>query len=90
MDVRDDRLVTSSNLQYDLSDVVVGKSRVMLGVRAYDARWPSVYATRQVRSFERGLLEVRGDIGWSLVWEVSRSWAVLARWWSLQPVADRL
>ena len=60
MDVRDDRLVTSSNLQYDLSDVIVGKSRVMLGVRAYEARWPSVYATRQVRSFERGLLEVRG------------------------------
>jgi hypothetical protein len=66
VDLQDDVTQYSSALQFDLSDAYISLSRVLLSVRAHDERWPLVYATRNVRSFERGALQVRSN-DWVLV-----------------------
>ena len=55
----DDLIVYSSELQYDVH--LDSTSTVMRSVRAFEPRWPMVYARQQVRSFERGALEVRSS-----------------------------
>lgn len=57
--LQDDVTVYSSMLQFDLSVARIAQSPLLSSVSLYDERWPLVYATRHVRSFERGALQVR-------------------------------
>ena len=61
-DIDDDGFDYSSELRFNLTPQRIAQSVLMTSVAAGDAeRWQSVYATRHVRSFERGSLEVRAN-----------------------------
>jgi len=62
VDIQDDGYAFSSELRFDLTQQRIAQSTLMTSVAAADVeRWQTVYATRHVRSFERGSLEVRGN-----------------------------
>jgi hypothetical protein len=62
VDIQDDGYAYSSELRFNLTPQRIAESTLMASVAAGDAeRWRSVYATRHVRSFERGSLEVRSN-----------------------------
>ena len=62
VDIQDDGYAFSSELRFDLTQQRIAQSTLMTSVAAADVeRWRSVYATRHVRSFERGSLEVRAN-----------------------------
>jgi hypothetical protein len=62
VDIADDGFDYSSELRFNLTPQRIAQSVLMTSVAAGDAeRWQSVYATRHVRSFERGSLEVRAN-----------------------------
>lgn len=64
-DILDDHIEYSSNQSTDLSEQRIAQSRVLSIVHGHE-EWQSVFATRNVRSFERGSLEVRSN-DWVLV-----------------------
>ena len=60
LDLGDELVVYSSDINYNLVESST-RSILVRSIQQQDARWPSVYAVRQVRSFERGSLEVRSS-----------------------------
>ena len=62
VDIQDDGFEYSSELRFDLTPQRIAQSTLLSSVAAADVeRWQSVHATRHVRSFERGSLEVRSN-----------------------------
>ena len=62
VDIADDGFDYSSELRFNLTPQRIAQSVLMTSVAAGDPeRWQSIYATRHVRSFERGSLEVRAN-----------------------------
>ena len=61
-----DDIQYSSELDYNISEQRIAQSKVLWSVRAHEDNWRDVFATRNVRSFERGSLEVRSN-DWVLI-----------------------
>ena len=67
-----DDIQYSSELDYRISEQHIAQSKVLWSVRAHEGNWKDVFATRNVRSFERGSLEVRSN-DWVLITKSGQS-----------------
>lgn len=62
-----DDIQYSSELDFNISEQRISQSKVLSSVRVHEEdSWRQVFATRNIRSFERGSLEVRSN-DWVLI-----------------------